>query len=171
MLRFARQHAAAAPAFPPQYVAAQAERLPFADNAFDGLVATSLLGCLSVPHGFFAEVRRVLQPSGVAVMTFTNRASLLLRFNYLLLAATQHKTPATSEHGYRAFVSREAIRGLEAHGFSVLRVRFYNYVLHAGRWLFPPPALAARCERLGGYPVAARLARNFLVVAQKMMDR
>lgn len=45
-------------------VAASAERLPFADNAFDVVVSTLVLCTVDDPDRALAEVRRVLRPSG-----------------------------------------------------------------------------------------------------------
>jgi len=149
-------------------LAARAEHLPFGNGQLDGLMAISLMGCLPDPEPSWAEVARVLRPGGVAVMTFTNRASLLLRLNYLLPRRWITSSEAgSSNQTYRLFGEREIRSGLERHGFTVEHVSFYNHVLHIGRWLIPPRNLAPLLDARG----FSRLARNILIVARKRAGR
>jgi SAM-dependent methyltransferase len=154
MIKFARQRTA-------MLVVAGAGSLPFADATLDGVVATSLIGCLPSPEKLFAETHRVLRDQGHAVMTFTNEASWLLTLNYLLA-----NRPGRRE-SYRLHRAANVTRDLENIGFRISQVKFYNFVLHAGNCLLPPVALAKRGERLGCFKISHRLARNFIVVAQK----
>ncbi len=156
MLRFAKRRAGHSG----RYLVAPAERLPFPDNSVDGIVAVSLVGCLASPPEFFTEAHRVLRPKGVAVMTFTNRASWLLRLNHLL---PRRWISAEPPRAYRLFTAGEVTRDLISSGFVVRRVMLYNYVLHAGRWLIPPSRVAPQLDRWG----IGWLARNFIVIAQK----
>jgi len=50
-------------------VAARAERLPFADGAFEAVLATQVLEFVSDPRGMVAEIARVLRPGGQACVT------------------------------------------------------------------------------------------------------
>ena len=73
-----RMIAAAKTRFPElSFETADASFLPFPDGSVDGIVATSVLGCLEDPAGFVAEAARVLRPAGTVVLTFTNRSSPL----------------------------------------------------------------------------------------------
>lgn len=83
MLEFARQRWSRSPLRQKlQWVLSSAERLPFGDCTIDGAVATSLTGYLPAMRPLFQEARRVLRPHGYVVISFTNRASLLLKLNY-----------------------------------------------------------------------------------------
>ncbi|MFO1429192.1 MAG: class I SAM-dependent methyltransferase [Candidatus Competibacteraceae bacterium] len=140
-------------------VVAQGERLPFGDATLDGVVATSVMGCIPEAKCIYAEMYRVLRPHGCAVLTFTNRASWLLKLNYL----------ATRPGGtkYYLYDAAGVTRELEGLGFQVLQTRFYNFVLRAGGMLLPPPSLARRLDGLGRHLFSRHWARNFIVVAQK----
>jgi ubiquinone/menaquinone biosynthesis C-methylase UbiE len=147
-----------------ELVAAHAESLPFASGSFHGVVAISLTGCLAAPEECFLEVCRVLRPNGTAVITFTNRASWLLRLNYRLpWRWVTSAAGGQSRHKYHLFVAAEVRSRLERSGFTVQRLLFYNYVLHIGRWLIPSRKVATRLDRYQ----CDWLARNFLVVARK----
>jgi ubiquinone/menaquinone biosynthesis C-methylase UbiE len=58
-----RDRAASAPVVP-EVVEAPAERLPFADDAFDTVVSTLVLCTVADPRAAAAEIRRVLAPGG-----------------------------------------------------------------------------------------------------------
>ena len=60
-----------------EFTVADATALPVADSTFDGVVAVSLVGCVGDLRSFLLEIHRVLRPWGFAVMTFTNRRSVL----------------------------------------------------------------------------------------------
>lgn len=147
---------------------ARAERLPLRDASLDGVVATSLLGCLQDPGRLFAEFRRVLRPGGHAVITFTNRSSLLLRLNYRLPKGWRPpETDAPDAAPFRLYRVEEARAGLRDLGFEVLSVTCYNHVLQAGHNLLPPRRLALLLDRLARGAARSRWARNFLIVARK----
>lgn len=50
-----------------------APELPFADAAFDAVICTASVQYLVRPVEVFSEVRRVLKPGGVFVVSFSNR--------------------------------------------------------------------------------------------------
>ena len=134
--------------------AARVEQLPFADHSCAGVVGVSLIGCLDDPATFYTEVRRILRPGGYAVMTYTNHGSWLLRLNYAFSAPSADR--------FRHYRLREAQDQLKHEGFEVQSSRYYNCVLHAGRHVFPSPAIAGLIERAQ----LGRVARNFVVVAR-----
>ena len=47
--------------------------LPFADESFDAVVCSGTLHYLRNPEAVLAEVRRILRPSGVVIISFTDR--------------------------------------------------------------------------------------------------
>ena len=145
-------------------IAARVEQLPVGDNTIDGAIAISLMGCLSDPEACWAELARVLRPGGVAVMTFTNQASWLLRLNYLLPRRwiTSDAT-GSKQQMFRLYDAAEIRAALDRHQFRLEHVSFYNNVLHAGRWLVPPRRLAPLVDRYE----SSRVGRNILIVARK----
>lgn len=136
-----------------------AAALGFGDETFDGVVATSLVGCLPDATPFFAEAGRVIRPGGHAVLTFTNRASLL---NALERRLGGRPSPFSAPAA-RGYTVGEAKRELEAAGLRVARVRFVNWFVSAGKRAFPPTALAFRLEG----SVGSLIAWNLVVVARK----
>ena len=144
-------------------VAGDACGLPLATSSVDGVIATSLAGCLPDLRGLLSEAHRVLKPSGRLVLTFTNRSSLLLRLNALLGRIEQRLTgaPADTCH-YHLYASREIETMLREEGFRLDGSRLYNYVVNLGAALVPPAGLCMRLDRDGD---DSRLARNLLIVA------
>jgi SAM-dependent methyltransferase len=148
-------------------VVGDAERMPVASAALDGVVATSLAGCLGSPEGFLREVGRVLRPGGSAVITFTNRSSVLLAVNGLADRLFGGPPPEVSPGAIRAFSLAEVRRSLAEAGLVPATARFYNFALFIGRWSFPRARMALRIERVTGRRRGRWLARNFAVVARK----
>ncbi|HEX6993900.1 MAG TPA: class I SAM-dependent methyltransferase [Gammaproteobacteria bacterium] len=64
--------------------AVEAGRLPFPDARFDVAVAVELLEHIEAHEALFAEVRRVLRPNGVLLITTPNILSLKSRVSFLL---------------------------------------------------------------------------------------
>jgi len=158
MLVFAREHSAQ---LSTSLLVARAEKLPFADASLQGVVATSLAGCLPSLTEFLAEICRVLRPEGHAVITFTNRTSLLLRLNHVVTS------PQSKSERYQLYSAPVVVRELKRIGFRIEQVKFYNFVLHAGRRLLPPASIARRTDTLCGNRVGQWLGRNFAVVARR----
>jgi ubiquinone/menaquinone biosynthesis C-methylase UbiE len=169
MVEFARQRSADIPRSRNlHYLVAQVERLPFDNATLDGLIATSVMGCIASPQDFFAEAQRVLRDAGHAVMTFTNQSSGLLKLNSLpahLIDLGRGMSKRRNIHLYR---DTHVTENLEQLGFRVLRVDFYNFVLQAGNWSVPPSRFAKKLERFGRRRFSRWLARNFIVTAQKV---
>ncbi len=64
---------AAAGGVPPGWVCGDARRLPFPDGAFDVVFCNSLLEHVPAWRAVLAEIGRVLEPGGVAIVYTTNR--------------------------------------------------------------------------------------------------
>jgi len=151
-----------------RFITSKAEILPFADNTIDGITAVSLTGCLSASDKFFEEVHRVLRKNGFAIITFTNRNSLLLKINGVLSRALHMiRKPEESDGPYSLYACNEVVDMLQKIGFSVLNIRVHNFFLNIGNWLIPPKRVAIYCERLNKYKINHRVGRNFIIVAQK----
>ena len=140
--------------------------MPLADGNVDGVVATSLAGCLPDAARFLREAHRVLRPGGHLVLTFTNRTSLLLRLNAAIARIGQGVTGAPVDPvRYRLYSAQEMEALVGQSGFQLDRLSHYNYVLNLGSALLPPSRLARGLDRDMGR--ASRLARNGLVVATR----
>lgn len=150
MIQFARRSTATA------FVVGRVEQIPFGNEVFDGVVATSLMGCVPNAQAVFGEVYRVLRQNGCAIITFTHRNSLLLKLNYLVRRPRGYR-------GYRLYKAGEVVRQLQQLAFQVMEVRFYNFVFCVGNWLLPPAPFARRLHSNRSWC----LARNFVVVLRK----
>ncbi len=147
-----------------RFEAADAGRLPFGDGTLDGVVATSLVGCLEESTAFFREVHRVLRPGGYAVITFTNRASVLHAIGGLA-AARRRRSPLYLP--VRLYSTREAVLELERAALLAVEIRYYNCFLSTDSGMLPPRPFALLLERSLNNPAGKAVARNFLAVATK----
>lgn len=59
-------------------------RLPYADQTFDAVLGVELLEHIQSHSALFAEIARVLRPTGVAILTTPNVLSLKSRLSFLL---------------------------------------------------------------------------------------
>jgi SAM-dependent methyltransferase len=99
---------------PPQagrYVAGDAARLPFQDRAFQAVVCVGVLQALEGPEAALAEIARVLDASGVAVVETLNPWSPLAALRRL--SAFVRRQPTRLRYGAPAMIERSmASRGL-----------------------------------------------------------
>jgi len=169
MVEFAKQKSADTPLWRNlHFIVAQVERLPFDNATLDGVIATSVMGCLPSPQDFFAEAHRVLRDAGHAVFTFTNQSSGLLKLNSLPAHLTDLRHRESNRQDIRLYRDTHVTANLEQLGFRILRVDFYNFVLQAGNWSMPTSRFAKKLERFGRHRFSRWLARNFIVTAQKV---
>ena len=144
-----------------RFLLGNAKALPFSEGAVDGLVATSVMGCFTDPDAFYREAFRILRKEGVAILTFTNRSSILLKIN--------GRFRSGAADTYHLYSFPEVLTGLRKIGFEVLEWSYYNFFLNIGKWIIPPLPLSLIVERLGRSTRSSRyLGRNFLVVVRKM---
>jgi ubiquinone/menaquinone biosynthesis C-methylase UbiE len=150
-----------------RFAIAKADRLPFADGTVDGVVATAVIGLLPDPQPFLRQVQRVLRPGGNAVITFSNRSSVL----HGIGMKVRTSWPARFSRGYaapaRRYSRREATLELDRAALEVVRTYYHNFFFGPGRRMWPPRrpmlVLEPRLQR----PSGALVARNLLVVAAK----
>lgn len=141
----------------PSFIVGDAEALPFEHDSVDGVVATSLVGCLGDDgHRFLAEAARVLRSGGYAVVTFTNRESVLHKAGAITRQHSSLVVPV------RTYSTAEARERLEAAGLTVTAVRYYNAFISVGRVTVPPLRLSLALERAGRF-----VGRNVLTVSRK----
>ena len=152
-----------------KFTTADACHLPFEDETINGITAVSLTGCLTSVNEFFQEIHRVLRQGGFAVMTFTNRTSLLLKINsYLCNIITPTGRLRDKNFSFRLYNDENVIEDFNKAGFTVIEIRYYNFLLNWGDWLLPPAFLAMYMEGLKCPKIRRRLGRNFIILAQKI---
>jgi SAM-dependent methyltransferase len=93
------------------------EPLPFEDASFDAVVAGELLEHLQFPDALVAEIRRVLEPGGVAVGSVPNAFRVQSRLRFLL------GRPPEDDPTHLRMFSPDAIRALLS-GFEDVRLDF-----------------------------------------------
>ncbi|OFY46454.1 MAG: hypothetical protein A2Z69_01835 [Bacteroidetes bacterium RBG_13_44_24] len=72
---------------------------PFKDEAFDVITATQLIEDLDEPDEFLRETKRILKPSGYAVLTTNNLAGLHYRVELLMGRQPRCMSPSEFTHG------------------------------------------------------------------------
>ena len=115
MLAVARQRLGAAATLE----CAPAERLPFADGAFDIVVSTSALHFFRRPDAALAEAGRVLAPGGRIVVTDWCRDYLTIRLLDLYLRVFNRAH-------WRAYSAAECRRLLADAGFEAIAIERYK---------------------------------------------
>jgi SAM-dependent methyltransferase len=149
----------------PRFEVGRAEALPFDDGELDGIVATSLMGCVRSPAGVAAEARRTLRVGGTAVVTFTNRASALHRAPSWI-RPERSASDALVLPDVRLFGRDEVLRICEAAGLEVIGVRYYNFFLDTRAGLLPPRGIALALERALSGEAGSLIGRNLIVMAR-----
>jgi ubiquinone/menaquinone biosynthesis C-methylase UbiE len=147
-----------------RFRAGAAGELGFDDESLDGVVATSLVGCLEDAPAFFREVHRVLRPAGRAVVTVTNSDSVLHGLNARLSSGGR---PSPLVLPVRLHSSSEVVRELERAGLASVEIRYYGCFVGLWDRLVPPRPVALLLERVLNNPVGRRIGRNLLAVARK----
>jgi len=143
-------------ASPGRFVAASAYQLPFPDGSVDGALASLLTGCLAFPEQFFAELRRVVRPSGRAVLTFTSAHALSLWFlGWLRRLRLLPPIDPVTGGVFRRYRRDEVAQLLATAEFVVERLEFVNCI---------PPRANAWWPGSG----RERLCRHFIVVARRL---
>jgi ubiquinone/menaquinone biosynthesis C-methylase UbiE len=147
----------------PAFIAACASHLPFADESIGGVTAVSLMGCLETPGDFFGEIRRVLRSGGPAVVTFTNRDSLLHKVQHAL-NRLRRRPPGDR---FRSYSLAEALALFENAGFRTADIRFYNFVLTNGVRILPPRRAGLFLEKRLRSARSRKWGRNFVITGRK----
>jgi len=165
MLAVARGRFGAMP-LAPGFVSADITHLPLRASTIDGVVATSVAGRLADVASFLHEAARILRPGGWAIISFTNRTSVLRVLGDLLPGRRRSSEPLTAPP-VRVYAKREAVEHCRRAGLRVVELRYYNYFLSVGRHMLPPRLAAVRLERMLRNRGGSLLARNLLAVATK----
>lgn len=141
------------------------EAMPFADEEFDVLVASEVLGHFKFhPSRFFKEALRVLRPGGLIIITSPN----LLRLNNIAKMFFGYKSGSdikdeqqyTGE--YREFTAAEIIYLVQKSGLVVEKIEFKNFNYPNLSW--PVKIL----NRFGGLIFPHRQG-NIIIIARKKL--
>jgi ubiquinone/menaquinone biosynthesis C-methylase UbiE len=165
MLRFARRKQMTV-------VLGDAEKLPFKDRSFDGVLAKGVLHHLPDMASAVAEIARVLKPGGVAVLADPN-LSPLRALKYVLKNRDEHFSSL-----HRALRPMDFIRRIEPF---LEIVDFKYFGLFAYPAAFPdilPFSVSEKCmgdlirldERIARIPLLNRFCWAFKLTARKPVD-
>ena len=124
-LRAARRHAQARALkpFPPQYVAARAEALPFPDASFDAVCSADSLEHLANLPAALDECARVLRPGGLFLFDTINR-TWCSRLQMIWAAQRLLRFAPPRTHAYARFIRPQELREtLTARGLEWMELR------------------------------------------------
>lgn len=147
-------------------LAADVERLPFPDGAFDAVVGNAVLHHLRLPRAL-PELLRVLRPGGRFCFAEPNMLNpqVFLERNVRWIGRRMDNSPDET-----AFVRWRLRRTLEEAGLEPIAVRPFDFLYP----LTPRPLIAA-VERLGRalerVPLVGEIAGSLLVIARKPPGR
>ncbi len=113
------------------------DRLPFADDAFDVVIALDIFEHVFDPRALLGEVKRVLRPNGYAIIMVPLHFDIYQRLRTLLGRGIVHYEhlvydPTCSPWNYfhlRFLTLREVRAGVAAAGFAIEREEFRPMVL------------------------------------------
>jgi SAM-dependent methyltransferase len=120
------------------------EGLPYADNAFDAVVAIEVFEHTRAPYGVIADVHRILKPGGLLIFSVPNPGHALSRVKFLF-SGHFHMFPSPSikpENGGR-ISGHVAALPYQYWNYGLRRAGFSNIELHRDRGKRSASAIAA----------------------------
>lgn len=153
-------------------VAGDALALPCADGVFAAVLALEILEHLPAPAEALREMKRVLAPGGLLVVTTPNADHLSERLpTYTNRPPDQESHPAADADGHLfAFTLAELRELLTAVGFQVQEAQYLGSVIMSDRLalkrLLPVGAVKGLSALLTRLPGAARLSYSCFAVAR-----
>ena len=99
---------------------------PFADDSFDVVICSDVIEHLENASLMLREIRRVLRPGGLAVVTLPNAFNLVERLCWFLRGnSTRYKAEQSlDEHGHITVVPSDVMRSLAARaGLGIVHVQ------------------------------------------------
>jgi ubiquinone/menaquinone biosynthesis C-methylase UbiE len=153
----------------PRLVRADAEALPFADDSLDGVYCFGVLHHTPDTHGAIEEIRRVLRPGGVAIVSLYHRHSAFYWIATMLCRGVRkgelwtkgyRRLMAGIEQGSEAAGAVPLVKVVSRRQCRRLFARFASVSIHADHFdwahVFPvlspsPSTRRRRLERWAGY--------------------
>jgi SAM-dependent methyltransferase len=149
-------------------LAANATKIPCGNNSAHGVVAASLTGCLDDLDSFFKEISRVLITGGHAIISFTNRQSMLLRLVSQwrrIFRIKDNKHPCYGR--FNRYQVDEVARIASTSHFQVISISYINCYADFGIWSFPSVNFARKLESVFPRRIKKRMCRSFVIMFQK----
>lgn len=106
------------------FIEADLEQLPFAENFFSLIIATEVIEHFPSPQKFLKEMLRVLRPDGFIIGTVPNR-SFIWRLRFL--SSTRPREP------YHYYYNRKELKNLFNNEFKIVKLNKCNFGM---TWLF-----------------------------------
>lgn len=144
-------------------VCADADRLPFADASFDVVTVRGALHHVNPVDTALAEIRRVLRPGGLAIISEPCDDFILVR---KMRERMYSRMPYFDEEE-KTFLSGDLVASLKAAGFRVRGRKRFGFVAYA---LLGYPDIVPRLEFLHHQPFSALLSRG-LIAIDKLLAR
>lgn len=112
-------------------VVGDAYGLPFQNAEFDVAIAMGLIEYLDDEAKYLNETNRVLKPGGLAIITYPNRPAPFRAIGRLTLRIARlfGKKPTPGNVTHREYTATGATKLMEAHGFKVEEIVYYNFKL------------------------------------------
>ena len=144
-------------------VCADADRLPFADSSFDVVNVRGALHHVNPVHTALSEMRRVLRPGGLAIISepcddfFVVRKMRELMYSRMSYFDEEEKT----------FLSADLVSALRSTGFRIRDRKRFGFLAYA---LLGYPDVVPRLEFLHHLPFSSALSRT-LIAIDKVLAR
>ena len=157
-------------------VCADALALPFAGATFAAVVAAEILEHLPEPAAALMEMRRVLAPGGLLIITTPNVNYLHERLpSYANRPAEAQSLPAADAHGHLFAFTKAQLRALLGEcGLQVMQIRYEGSVMMSDKVLVKrllPVGLIHALSRLSTrLPGGACLAYTCFAVGRRPVD-
>lgn len=121
-------------------VVADAYKLPFENGEFDVATAMGLVEYLDDEARYLDEMKRIVRPGGLFIITFPNHPSPWRWMGRVMLKAARllGKKPTPGNVTHREYTASGATALLNKHGFTSEKIVYYNFKLvpyPLDRWL------------------------------------
>ena len=144
-------------------VCADTERLPFADASFDVVNVRGALHHVNPIHTALIEMRRVLRPGGLAIISEPCDDFILVR----KMREVMYSRMDSFGEGEKTFLSAHLTEALRTAGFRIRDRKRFGFVAYT---LLGYPDIVPAFEFLNRLPLASALSRG-LIAVDKLLAR